>query len=722
MDTLLVLNTSIQIFPYAAGENPELDQFILNTYTAIDRYSQTEYPCGYLILENKLYLPRGTSIPKLELLTGLTAEYHEWNDPSEKMQREHSSLYEPRDALQEESVNFLIKNKGHQLALNTLMGFGKAEPISRRIPTPDGWKRMGDIQPGDKVLGVDGLPIKVMAVHPQGSMDIYKVRFSDGRYSLCTLNHLWSVRTEDSATYRIKSLEEIILNFSSHVYSIPLMTGVAYYNRKEVSENPYQVGQSGKDIPDDYFYNDALTRLKLLWGLMDRYAVYCDDIYIYKNTDLKLLRKVQDLLHGLGFTARRKKNSLEIENWNPFLLKTEFGFTVKPRELIMEDIRLVKQEEAKCLTVGPLTSLYLTEDFIVTHNSYCVAYVVSQLQERSLIITHNESIKNQWIKQTFTGMFDYKKTELMNISGSQIMELIMDDLFEAAEVYFVNHQTLRSYLSTHGYLKLGEFFRKLKVGVKVYDEAHLEFANILLMDMFSNTKQTFYLTATFDRSDKTESECFKKAFKSVLAFGEKESLEVVQKHIIYHAVYIRSRPNTLQMRKIIPWAGYTATTYSRWAFQVDPNQTAYQTIKSILSKVKELEGKVLIFVSLTEVVDKLAGQLKIDYPEKSVGSFHSKVDKEEKESAIKKDIIVSTIKSTGTGRDIPGLRVIICCDPIASSVQTKQLLGRLRPYGQESTYFFDVVDSSIPHQTYWHNSRMKTVRTLVKSIVNLEMD
>jgi len=49
------------------------------------------------------------------------------------------------------------------------------------------------------------------------------------------------------------------------------------------------------------------------------------------------------------------------------------------------------------------------------------------------------------------------------------------------------------------------------------------------------------LTATFDRSDKTESVCFKRAFQSVLTYGERQSYEVIEKHVVYHVININSR-------------------------------------------------------------------------------------------------------------------------------------------------------------------------------------
>ena len=267
-----------------------------------------------------------------------------------------------------------------------------------------------------------------------------------------------------------------------------------------------------------------------------------------------------------------------------------------------------------------------------------------------------------------------------------------------------------------------KFFKKLKIGIKVYDESHMEFGNILMIDFFSNTQRTWYLTATFDRSDKTESVCFKRAFQSVITFGESESAEVVKKHVIFHEVNINSRISPKHRAMLMAHPGFTAAKYGRYAFFLDPSDTTYKTILEILKKTSNMEGKTLIFVPLIDAVDEVVKRLRRDFPEKSCAAYHSKVSKEEKESAEKKDIIVSTIKSCGTGRDIKGLRAVICAEPVASKVVTEQMIGRLRPYAPDKdTYYFDIVDRSIPPVTWWYRARLKKVEALVKQKINLAL-
>ena len=322
-------------------------------------------------------------------------------------------------------------------------------------------------------------------------------------------------------------------------------------------------------------------------------------------------------------------------------------------------------------------------------------------------------------------MFDYRSKHIMNISGSNVIDGIMNDEISIKDrnIFLVNHQTLHSYLFNNNSYLFHKFFKKLKIGIKVYDESHLNFANILLIDFFSNTKKTIYLTATFDRSDKTESACFKRAFSSVIGYGEEESLKITEKHILYHVVNINSNIEYKNRARIMAFPGYTAIKAGRYAFFDDPKDTTYNTIKAILNLVSEVEGKILIFIPLIEAADIVVDKLKLDFPDKKIMSYHSKIDKNEKSEIGKYDVIVSTIKSAGTGMDIPGLRVVINTENFASTVLAQQVIGRLRPYAKDKeTFFFDIVDICIPNNNYYFRARFKKISTLVKKVVYLDIN
>lgn len=353
--------------------------------------------------------------------------------------------------------------------------------------------------------------------------------------------------------------------------------------------------------------------------------------------------------------------------------------------------------------------------------TFVTAYSIKLMQQRVLIITPDDGLKYQWIK-TFKNMFDYTDSNILDISGSAIMARIVNDKIDLSDidVMFVNHQTLGSYLRGNNGYSLHKFFKKIKIGIKVYDEAHLQFMNTLLIDFFSNTAKTFYLTATFDRSSKSQSKCFQLAYNSVSTFGEQESIAATEKHTIYIVINVNSRISPKDRANLIGYQGMTLYSYSRYAYKMDQNQTMFLAIKTILEKMKDVEGKTLIFIPTIEAIEAFLVWIRSqDIDIGSIGAYHSRMDEDDKTSNLQKDIIVSTIKSCGTGKDIPAMRTLILGEPFSSKITSKQVIGRLRPYLDSdgkilSTYLYDVVDRSITPIGWWHRARARILTELAK--------
>ena len=77
-------------------------------------------------------------------------------------------------------------------------GSGKLLPLDTPIPTPSGWTTMGDLQPGDEVLGRDGRPTKVSYVSDvDESPVLYDITLSDGQVITACADHQWLVADVD---------------------------------------------------------------------------------------------------------------------------------------------------------------------------------------------------------------------------------------------------------------------------------------------------------------------------------------------------------------------------------------------------------------------------------------------------------------------------------------------------------------------------------------------
>lgn len=160
--------------------------------------------------------------------------------------REHIRRTTGKRAYDVQLIGGMALNDGHIAEMQT--GQGKANPVDTPIPTPDGWKTIGDIKKGDKVFGPDGKPTTVIDTYPQGQKEIYEVVLKDGRIIPCADEHRWSVyttyRTQTPAkTWKTKDLYEHGARHSKRGYQFHLPTCDAVeYEKKKLTLDPYVMG------------------------------------------------------------------------------------------------------------------------------------------------------------------------------------------------------------------------------------------------------------------------------------------------------------------------------------------------------------------------------------------------------------------------------------------------------------------------------------------------
>ena len=76
-------------------------------------------------------------------------------------------------------------------------GVGKAQPLTSKVLTPNGWLTMGDMKVGTVVTTPGDGKATVAGVFPQGERDVYQITFTDGRKVEASDEHLWRVWSHD---------------------------------------------------------------------------------------------------------------------------------------------------------------------------------------------------------------------------------------------------------------------------------------------------------------------------------------------------------------------------------------------------------------------------------------------------------------------------------------------------------------------------------------------
>lgn len=217
--------------------------------------------------------------------------------------------------------------------------FGKVQPYDSNVITPHGAKAMGEIKVGDYVIGRDGMPHKVLKVFPHENWDFYKVTFDDGTSTECGMEHLWNVRNRFS-----KNKEWATLSLSDI-----LKKGLKTNGNKNRFEIPVC-------SPVNFDYASIDYRKEQLKEILE--ADYIDD-NIFLITDSKIdadnILFIVRSLGGLAYINEISGNyRIEIV-WN--VNKT------------IESVEFSRKADGQCIYIDGDEHLYLTDDFIVTHNT-----------------------------------------------------------------------------------------------------------------------------------------------------------------------------------------------------------------------------------------------------------------------------------------------------------------------------------------------------------------
>jgi len=377
-----------------------------------------------------------------ERLGFLPGTLHEKIDPY--LRPLHDALH---DMMDPEAIPKLMQAGVIEVAPLAYMR-GRAQPLSTKVLTPEGFRPIGDVKVGDEVIGSDGRPTEVLGVYPQGFKDIVRVTTQDGASTLCSTDHLWSVYTRSDRRRgkgpRVLEAKEMIGNLRAahyHRYEIPMLAEPVEFAPVPVPMDPYALGlmlgdgcmagvatpsfstadpelveavwgtkSPTKFVPKEYLHNSADVRLAVLQGLLDsdggpviqtgrtcrvQYATVSDQLrddvlflvqslggVAYSRTRPAEGRKPGNA-RGRDVEYRHDGHIVDIrlpEGCVPFRLRRKAEKYAEnspktPRRYI-ESIESAGTEEAVCIRVAAADSLYVTEDFLLTHNTLNDAFII----------------------------------------------------------------------------------------------------------------------------------------------------------------------------------------------------------------------------------------------------------------------------------------------------------------------------------------------------------
>jgi deoxycytidine triphosphate deaminase len=128
---------------------------------------------------------------------------------------------------------------------------GKALALDTPVPTPGGWRTMGDLEPGDYVFDETGAPTQVVeATEPMLGRPCREVIFSDGQRVVADADHQWVTIDKSGRRYgrqrvEIRTTDEIARTVRARGelnHHVPLASPVKYPTRVDLPIEPYTLG------------------------------------------------------------------------------------------------------------------------------------------------------------------------------------------------------------------------------------------------------------------------------------------------------------------------------------------------------------------------------------------------------------------------------------------------------------------------------------------------
>lgn len=265
--------------------------------------------------------------------------------------------------------------------------FGKALLDSEILYLEDREKMIENIVVGDKIYDDKGNLVEVVGVYPQGKVTTYRVVFEDGRNVICCGNHQW--RVNHGGKWHVRSLRSIAgLDYKS--MSIPVGEALNYPTAKlPVPPSAYAsmlaayLGGYGGDM-----FFDKYVCKKFLRSSIDqkkdfienfirsfRSVVTGEEELTLSHIDMDVINFVQRMFWASGWYAKLEGNKLILSR--------------NRKELKIRSISIYGKEHATCITVDNDSHLFLTTNYIVTHNTAIMSSLLARNATMTYNLTHN---------------------------------------------------------------------------------------------------------------------------------------------------------------------------------------------------------------------------------------------------------------------------------------------------------------------------------------------
>ena len=413
-------------------------------------------------------------------------------------------------------------------------------------------------------------------------------------------------------------------------------------------------------------------------------------------------------------------------NYDDIVIPPTKGQVINPPLEFKENFML-KPEQTSML--GQMIKLPQYEMFVnlptaVGKTILGLAYIAS-MGIKSIIICFSSKILAQW-RETIIDKMNLDQSRIKIVGkGEYITKVINGEInVSGIDIFLTTPALLSMYGNKHGWMSIKAFFDRCNVGMKIVDEAHRNIGSTVKINAVTSLFKTVYLSADFNKASRYTRDQFFQIFYKVPILRVSSDDMVKLKHLSVMSLSYRSHPSTEDILRITNVGAYKWNIWEYCKYQFADKELINMLIM-ICSKIIEKQimtnkgfYKILIMVAMIQHVDIICNIIKGEFPNRTVGRYHSDMPDDEKESSKVCDIIVSTYGSLSTGTDIvlPNIQHVISTVPV-DVVTHNQTAGRCRPIDNEQSVYWMLHDDDFEYcrnnavhaEEYLKYSRVKTI-------------
>ena len=310
------------------------------------------------------------------------------------------------------------------LLLDAKAGSGKAMPLSTRVKIPGGWTTLGKIKEGDKVVTPNGRIAKVVGIYPQGITEVYRFTFEDGRTADSHPQHLWEViesKGGKSSTPTVTTTQDIINHFNDFNYRIPLVKdigGDVKATRLEVKRLAHLLFTGELVINDLILEMSFMDRFELVKQMAEHGMLHIGEnsLSFFSNSEegghnfKKLIWSLGGIaydpipLTGVYKVIFKHRDAAEVVGglmaMNPRLKEMMNPGQYKDLKLGIASYEVRPSEETLCISIDSDDSLYIVDDYIVTHNTFTSIALNHLINDAPTVVLCPMNLVDEvWVKE-----------------------------------------------------------------------------------------------------------------------------------------------------------------------------------------------------------------------------------------------------------------------------------------------------------------------------------